>query len=210
MTTTHNKANRTKAIKGARKLVQGGRSAKYVDRFKTVKEYMENNSGKISDGDWGFMKIDTNPETNGDCIQKNCEKLAELWGKIPSTRETLHLRYYVFEYDGVKIRHASIVDLKNNRMIDVSNGRTRLMKLEFYHDVNSIVGYYDFSYDEIMNAISQEINGSFKYEGNVECISLILRKVMNCCFNRKKIKKPSLRRIMSRLFGSIGSVSFGH
>ena len=169
--------------------------------IKREKKKIEANAGEIVDTIGGFMKIDKNPNVNGDCIKKNSEKCANIWEKIKGSTDYVKLRYFRIQATsptgvlGYYIQHIAIVDLKNNKFIDISNGRTRMIDLEAYMKTNNIMGYFDISFDSVLDMTLEICGGNRKAQKIMitePIVAIILRKI--CCeyfkINENKQKKP--------------------
>ena len=165
--------------------------------MKKNKKQIESNAGLTCDYDCGgFIKIDENPEVVGNCIRKNCEKIVSIWFDIDKKNltDTVKLRYFRIKVQdgkgngGYYIQHIAIIDEKNNRFIDVSNGRTRMLSLEDYMLVNNIIGYYDISYIDVLNIYKHITEYCM-----TEILTEVLIKICNEYFlmNENKIKKTN-------------------
>jgi hypothetical protein len=169
--------------------------------IKREKKKIEANAGAIVEGFGGFTKIDKNPNVKGDCIQKNSEKIANIWDKIKGSTDYVKLRYFRIQAKsatgvlGYYIQHIAIVDLKNDKFIDISNGRTRMISLDAYMRGNNIMGYFDISFDSVFDMTLEICGGNLKAQKMLiteNIVSIILRKI--CCeyfiINKNKNKNP--------------------
>ncbi len=175
--------------------------------MKNNKKKIEANAGKTYDYDCGgFIKIDENPDVVGNCIRKNSTKIVNIWFSIDKKlTETVKLRYFRIKVQdgrgngGYYIQHIAIIDEKNNRFIDVSNGRTRMLPLDEYMVCNNIIGYYDISFADVLSVYK---NITEYCDSNI--LTEVLIKICNEYFmmNEKKYKKtnqPSIEYLVEKI-----------
>ena len=73
----------------------------------------------------------------GNCIPENCKKLAEFWqrGWTDTCMIVSHIKR---NGDGKMIKHASILNYKTNKVIDVSNGCIKMMDANEWDNHNDV------------------------------------------------------------------------
>jgi len=158
---------------------------------KWSKQYVEERkqmAGYIQIYDYGFQKIDKNPKCEGTCQEQNVKKLMELWTKLPKQKFNLSIRIYLIEHpiNNYDICHTHIYDKKNNRLIDVSNGQTKMLDYDRWFDTNIIIKYKEFTWNDIDDLFKQgvRVQGMDTYEEHIE---YLLRHQLN--FHNINIRK---------------------
>ena len=97
-----------------------------------MKECMIQNAGKIFTDYDGWCKIDKQPKVDGGCIKSNCIKIIDMWNKIPKLQDNTVLKFIVCNMDEehTNVKHIMIHNKKTNKLIDTSNGRTKMVDYE--------------------------------------------------------------------------------
>jgi hypothetical protein len=150
---------------------------------KFEKQYIKQqkqNAGKVAIFDCGFQKIDKNPKCKGTCQEQNTKKFIELCCKLPKQKLNLSMRIYLIYQEPLKryISHTHIYDRKNNRLIDVSNGQTKMFDYDLWFDTNDIRKYKEITWNDMDKKFKEGLRceGIDTYE---ETIEHLLRNELN-------------------------------
>jgi hypothetical protein len=176
---------------------------KYMNEYPKAVEaqlYYIENAGKITENDEeGFSKINDQPNIDGCCIKSNCIKIIDMWNKIPKLRENTVLKFIVCnkseEYKNVK--HIIIHNKKTNKLIDVSNGRTKMIDYELHKLHNNYSAEIDIEYHKLNYIMFEGINNllieKFGEREDIKCN-------INRLINEYNITETYLREICSHTF----------
>ena len=143
----------------------------------------------------GFViKYDVDPQ--GDCLKKNCIRIAEFWKRGWYDCE-LNVMIIQRPTDCKFIKHVNIHNKKTKQIIDVSNGMIKMLDYQKWWDANKIIRmikinrtdlelYKDtiMAKDKFGNPISLEEVGEARILGEM-CI----RCMTNMSYSKKKNKK---------------------
>ena len=147
---------------------------------KTYIQEQKQNAGRVAIFDCGFQKIDKNPICKGTCQEQNVKKFMELCSKLPKQKLNLSMRIYLIYQSPIKrfISHTHIYDKKNNRLIDVGNGQTKMFDYDMWYETNDIRKHIEITWNDMDEKIKQGYRclGVDTYE---ETIEYLLRNELN-------------------------------
>jgi len=147
---------------------------------KQYAEEQKQKAGHIEIYDFGFQKIDKNPICEGTCQEQNVKKIIQLWTKLPKQKFNLSIRIYLIKQKIHKqnISHTHIYDKKNNRLIDISNGQTKMLDYDIWFNNNCIIKYTEITWNYIDDLFKQgyRVEDMNTYEEHIE---YLLRHILN-------------------------------
>lgn len=103
-----------------------------------------------------FIKTTGEPPKEGNCIEMNTKRITDFWFKFPEEKEVFNLKVLqIRRQDGIIIHHCLIHNKKNNKLIDVSNGKIKIVDKDLYYETNKPLLDYTFSYDDYMRVLQE-------------------------------------------------------
>ena len=185
----------------------------YQEMQKRMMNRVNTCAGQIREfeGCTGFLKVDKDPKTFGNCIEANCVKLVEMWSKIPHTRESTVLKYAICNSTDKPINHIMIYNKKRNQIIDMFNSQIKMVDYNFHKECNAYTAEIDITFEflqliingalrKLMKKLCPEISSSniedMTYKlwkrGNWKMAESYLRNICNYYF--AKYRKLGLER----------------
>ena len=113
----------------------------------------------------------------GTCIKQNSIKIGEFWRR--GWTETEIMVSQILTKDGVKINHVNIFNRKTKQIIDVSNGRFKMVDVDKWFDDNKIIKFSLITYDDALKY--KALDGS-DYNGTTDKKMMGLRQNCNSLF----------------------------
>tara|TARA_R110000751_G_scaffold37384_1_gene90664 strand:- start:835 stop:1332 length:498 start_codon:yes stop_codon:yes gene_type:complete len=111
----------------------------------------------INTSDVLIKRTGENPVSGeGDCIEKNTQRITDFWFKFPEQKDVFNLKVLqIRRQDGIIIHHCLIHNNKNNKLIDVSNGKIKMIDKDLYYESNKPLLEYTFSYNDYMRVLQE-------------------------------------------------------
>jgi len=105
-----------------------------------------------------FIKTTGKPPKSGEgnCIAMNTQRITDFWFKFPEEKDVFDLKVLqIRRQDGIIIHHLLIHNNKNNKLIDVSNGKIKIIDKDLYYESNKPLLDYTFSYNDYMRVLQE-------------------------------------------------------
>ena len=173
-------------------------------RQEYMKECMIQNAGKIFTDYDGWCKIDKQPKVDGGCIKSNCIKIIDMWNKIPKLQDNTVLKFIVCNMDEehTNVKHIMIHNKKTNKLIDTSNGRTKMVDYENHKKHNKYSVEIDIEYHTLNNIMFEGLNNILTKKFGKAYINTLDEIIfqIDLIISQYNIRETYLRQICSNMF----------